>query len=150
MREIRTEVEIAAPRERVWAVLADFARHAEWNPFIRSIKGELKVGGQLEIRIHPPGGKAMTFEPELIRAVPSEELRWIGRVLLQGIFDGEHIFELKPIDNGERTRFVQREEFRGVLVPFLWRTLNTDTRRGFEEMNQALKERVEVQDESQS
>lgn len=143
MRELRTEIEIDAPPAAVWAVLADFPRHSEWNPFIRSIEGELKAGAHLAVRIHPPGGKAMTFEPELLEVVPNEELRWVGRVLVRGIFDGEHIFELTPIDNGERTRFVQREEFTGVLVPFLWRSLDTDTRRGFEEMNLVLKELVE-------
>ena len=150
MREIRTEIEIGAPPQQVWAVLADILRHAEWNPFIRSITGELKVGARLAVRIQPPDGKAMTFKPVLLNVVPNEELRWLGRLLLPGIFDGEHIFELTPIENGERTRFVQREEFRGVLVPLLWKSLDTDTRGGFEAMNQVLKERVEGQGGSQA
>ena len=143
MRELRTEIEIGAPPEAVWTVLADFPRHSEWNPFIRSITGELETGARLAVRLQPPGGKPMTFKPTLLNVVPNEELRWLGRVVLPGIFDGEHIFELAPIDGGERTRFVQREEFRGVLVPFLWKSLDTDTRRGFEEMNRVLKELVE-------
>jgi hypothetical protein len=43
----------------------------------------------------------------------------------------------------DRVRLVQRERFRGILVPLVWRTLDRDTRRGFEAMNQALKQRVE-------
>jgi hypothetical protein len=35
------------------------------------------------------------------------------------------------------------EQFSGLLVPLLWRMVNTDTRAGFEEMNAALKSRVE-------
>ena len=40
-------------------------------------------------------------------------------------------------------RLVQREIFTGVLVPFFAHGLDTDTQRGFEEMNQALKVRAE-------
>jgi hypothetical protein len=40
-------------------------------------------------------------------------------------------------------RFVHREEFTGVLVPLLWRSLDRGTRRGFEEMNRRLKELAE-------
>ena len=39
---------------------------------------------------------------------------------------------------------VQREEFRGVLVPFFWKSLDTHTRQGFEAMNAALKQRAEA------
>ena len=143
MREIRTQIEIDAPPSEVWVVLTDFACHAEWNPFIRSITCGLEQGAQLAVSIQPPGRKAMTFKPKLLNVVPNEELRWLGRLLLPGIFDGEHIFELRAIDGGQCTRFVHREEFGGVLVPLLWKGLDTDTRRGFEEMNRALKERVE-------
>ena len=34
MREIRTEVDIAAPPEDVWRVAADFRSDAAWNPFM--------------------------------------------------------------------------------------------------------------------
>ena len=39
MKELRREVEIAAPAERVWSVLVDFDAYPDWNPFIRSIQG---------------------------------------------------------------------------------------------------------------
>ena len=143
MRELRTEVDIKAPPEQVWAVLSDFPRHSEWNPFIRSIAGDLKAGSRLDVSIKPPGGKAMSFKPTLLKVQPNVELRWLGRVLLPGVFDGEHIFELNAIEDGSSTRLTHREEFRGVLVPFLWKSLNTNTRQGFEDMNKVLKELVE-------
>jgi hypothetical protein len=144
MKELRTEVEIAAPPHRVWAVLSDFASHPEWNPFIRSIEGELREGARLSVRLGPPGGKVVTFRPIVLRAVENEELRWLGNLVLPGIFDGEHIFQLEPMDAGRRTRFVQREEFRGILVRLFSKFLDTDTRRGFEAMNEAIKERAET------
>jgi len=44
MREVRTEIEIAASASSVWQVLTDFARYSEWNPFISCISGELVDG----------------------------------------------------------------------------------------------------------
>ena len=84
----------------------------------------------------------MTFRPRVLRAVPDQELRWLGRVVLPGIFDGEHFFKIEPLDQGRRTRFIQGERFTGLLVRLL-HNFDRGTREGFEAMNQALKARVE-------
>jgi len=139
--ELRREIEIDAPPEQVWQVLAGFASYPEWNPFITSIEGEPSEGAKLEVRIAPPGGRPMTFRPTVRAARPSRELRWLGRVLLPGIFDGEHVLAIEPLGEG-RSRFIQSERFTGLLVPALRGTLDK-TERGFEQMNQALKARVE-------
>lgn len=141
-REIRTTIEIDAPASRVWAVLTDFGRYSEWNPFIRSIHGQAKQGEQLEILIQPPGVTGMTFRPVILALQPETELRWLGRLILPGIFDGEHQFQLEPIGAG-RTQLIHRERFSGLLVPLLWRSLDIQARAGFEAMNHALKQRVE-------
>lgn len=39
MREIRTEIIIAAPIEKIWAILINFSSYPRWNPFIRNIEG---------------------------------------------------------------------------------------------------------------
>jgi hypothetical protein len=77
MRELRAEIEIGAPPERVWQVLTDFGAYPEWNPFIRSIEGEPRVGSRLKVRIQPPGARAMTFRPTVRAAKPARELRWL-------------------------------------------------------------------------
>jgi hypothetical protein len=46
MRELRREIVIDAPPERVWAAVTDFAAYPEWNPFIRRISGELREGAK--------------------------------------------------------------------------------------------------------
>ena len=141
MTELRREIEIDAPPERVWHVLTDFGSYPQWNPFITSIEGEPREGAKLVVRIAPPGGRAMTFRPIVRAARPNRELRWLGRVLLPGIFDGEHALTIEPLGEG-RTRFVQSERFTGLLVPVTSGVLDK-TARGFEQMNQALKERAE-------
>jgi hypothetical protein len=141
VREIRSEIEIEASSETVWSVLTDFAAFPEWNPFMRSVAGELAQGGQITVTMQPPGHGASTFRPTLLSVDAGRGFRWRGHVLVPGIFDGEHVHEIEALAPG-RTRYIQREEFRGVLVPFVGGMLR-DTERGFQEMNAALKARAE-------
>src|SRR5437879_11895479 len=143
MLELRTEIDVEAPAERVCAVLLDFERFPDWNPFIRSIRGQALVGSRLEVLLGASGTRPMRFRPTVKAVVPNRELRWLGRLGLPRLFDGEHIFQIEPL-GPTRARFVQRERFRGIFVPLLARSLNRDARRGFEEMNRALRERVAV------
>jgi hypothetical protein len=139
---VRTEIEIDAPAARVWDVLTDFDAFPRWNPFIRRIDGVASERMRLSVKIQPPGGRAMTFRPTVLRVEDGRLLSWRGRTIIPGLFDGEHIFELEPLGH-DRTRFVHAENFRGLLVPLLARTLRTNTRAGFERMNAALKARAE-------
>src|ERR671916_2793711 len=143
MRELHSEIEITASAERTWLILTDFASYLRWNPFIRRISGEPTTGEHLDVRLEPPNSRGMTFRPKVLRAEPNRELRWLGHLLVPGMFDGEHSFTIESIDEN-RVRFVQREAFKGLLVPLFARGLETNTRRGFEQMNRALKERAEA------
>ena len=146
MKRLHSEIEIDAPAERVWHLLTDFASYPQWNPFIRSISGQPTKGERLEVRIEPPGGRGMTFKPKVFNAEPNRELRWLGHLLVPGLFDGEHSFIIQPLEEN-RVRFVQREAFKGLLVPLFARSLDNNTQRGFEEMNRALKERTKAASE---
>jgi hypothetical protein len=141
-KQLRTEIDIDAAPERVWQILTDFAAYPQWNPFLTSASGTPVKGERLTVRMQPEGGRAMTFRPTVREAVPQRRLRWLGRLLLPGIFDGEHSFTIEPRDGGG-VRLVQQEEFRGVLVPLLARSLDRHTLPAFERMNEALKQRAE-------
>jgi hypothetical protein len=142
MKELHSEIEIQASGKQVWQLLTNFASFPQWNPFIRQAKGEARVGARLEVHIQPSGASGMTFKPVVLKVEPNRELRWLGHLLIPGLFDGEHTFSIETLE-ANRVRFTQREVFTGLLVPLFARSLNTDTRRGFEEMNQAIKSRAE-------
>jgi hypothetical protein len=142
MHEIRTEIEIESTPERVWSILVDFAAHTQWNPFLRSIEGVAKKREKLKVFIQPVGGKGMTFRPTVLVAIPNQELRWLGRFLLPGLFDGEHYFQIAPISS-DRVRFIQGEKFRGILIALFKSSLDSGTKAGFVAMNQSLKDRAE-------
>ena len=141
MREIRDEIEIDAPPDRVWSVITDFDSYPEWNPFVQRISGPVEEGAKLDVRIVPPGKRGMGFKPTVLKVEPRRELAWLGKLLVPGLFDGEHHFELEELDGG-RTRFIQREVFKGLLTGILGGMLG-NTLDGFRAMNQALKRRVE-------
>jgi hypothetical protein len=145
VKELHTEIEIHAPAERVWQLLTDFENMPDWNPSMEEIKGEPVTGARLEIRFASPNGKGgMRFKPRVLKAEPNRELRWLGHLGIPGLFDGEHIFTIEPLD-GDRVRFVQRELFTGLLVPFLSRSLDNGTHDAFDAMNRTLKEQAEQQ-----
>lgn len=140
-RELTSEIEINATPERLWQILTDFGAYAEWNPFIVEIAGTPANNAKIRVCIRPPGGKKMQFRPRVLLSEPNRELRWLGRVWFPGIFDGEHTLALEPLD-GNRTKFVQHENFKGILVGMFSKTLDR-TQSGFEQMNEALKKRAE-------
>ncbi len=140
--EIKTEIIIYAAPEKVWAILIDFDNYPMWNPFIKSIKGEVKAGNIIIARIEPPGAKGMTFKPKDLHFEKNKELKWLGHFLFPGVFDGEHKFKLIDNRNGTTT-FIQSEKFKGILVPMFKNQLHNITKKGFVAMNQKLKELTE-------
>jgi hypothetical protein len=141
-KQIRAEIDIHATPERVWQVLTDFAAYPQWNPFMTQARGTARRGERLTIRMQPAGRRAMTFRPAVLDADPGRRLRWLGRLGLPGIFDGEHSFTIEPRGDGQ-VRLVQQEEYQGLLVPFMAKSLDRHTLPAFEQMNQALKRRAE-------
>jgi hypothetical protein len=142
MKELHTDIEIQASAERVWQIFTDFASLPQWNPFVRQASGNLETGARLKVRLQPPGGRAMTFRPTLLKVEPGRELRWLGHLVVPGLFDGEHSFLIEPL-GPDRVRFTQREVFTGLFAFIFTGSFAANTRLGFEAMNQALKERAE-------
>ena len=140
-RQINESIEIDAPPSVVWQVLTDTAVYSEWNPFITQVSGSLEVGSTLSVRMAPAGGRAVTIRPVVTVVDEGRELRWLGRLLVRGVFDGEHRFQVSSLPDG-RTQLVQSEQFSGVLVRPLGRMLAT-TQQAFVSMNVALKARAE-------
>lgn len=136
--ELRTEILISASPQKIWEVLTDFDNYPNWNPFIKSIQGQLNVGEKITVRLEPPDAKGITMTPKVLAFEANKQFRWIGNFVLPGLFDGEHIFEL--VDNKDgTTTFIQRENFKGILVGTFKKMLDNNTKRGFEMMNQQLK-----------
>jgi len=142
VKEIHTEIDIQASPERVWEILTDFDSYPEWNPFIRRISGKAEAGARLKVYLRRSFARGIFFRSTILKAEPNRELCWLGRLVIPGLFEGKHAFIIVPLEENW-THFIQHEYFTGLLVPMLERVLDTDIRRGFKEMNHALKERAE-------
>ena len=139
--EIFTEILIEAQPKKVWEILTDFENYPEWNSFVKSVEGNIKVGNIISVRIEPPNGNGLTFKPVVVAYEPEKELRWLGKFFIKGVLDGEHQFKLIDNKNGTTT-FIQSETFTGILVGVFKNNLN-NTKIGFERMNLELKELAE-------
>ncbi len=141
-KEIKTSVKIKANAARVWQVLSNFKSYPEWNPFIKKIEGDIKVGQTFKTFIQPPGNKGMSFQPTVLVYDAQKEFKWIGHLWFKGLFDGEHRFLIEANEDGSTTLH-QSEKFSGLLVPLFKKMLDRDTLEGFRLMNDKLKEIAE-------
>jgi hypothetical protein len=142
MYRISSEIIVNAPRERVWQILTDSAVFGEWNPLITELTGRLGLGEKLFVRLTLPEKRAFIVKPKVIEWNEGRSFAWRGRLLIPGIFDGEHHFEMFPLDNNQ-IRFVQWERFSGILAGILMKLIGKSTEQGFIAMNEALKKRAE-------
>jgi hypothetical protein len=139
--QLRTEIEIDAPPDEVWAILVNLRGYAEWNPFITSASGSLGPHEVLTLTLAASDGSEWSLRPTVASVDQPRELRWTTKLWFRGLLDGEHFFQLVP--TGERrTRFVNGEDLSGLLVQRMGNRV-THMARGFVGMNEALKKRAE-------
>lgn len=140
MREVYSDIEIKATPDRVWDVATDFESFPDWNPFLRSAKGELKAGGRLEIEVQTGAGKHSRMQPTVLKSDRPSEFRWNVRQAF-GMFNREFATLIQP-SSEERVRVIQRCMFTGMLVPFMGGAIE-ETKLGFDAMNEALRAKAE-------
>jgi len=102
---------LSAPPERVWAVLADWERQAEWMPdvaWIRVLGPERGLGARLAVRTKVLGVPVAT---DLVEVTAWEPVRRLG-VRHTGVVTGEGEWTLEPTAEGGGTRFAWWEEIR--------------------------------------
>ncbi len=141
MRIIEATIDIAASPEAVWAMVMDWPSYPSWNPFIRAITGNPKVGGRIHVRIGLPIG-TVPIAATVTRLKPAATIAWHSALPLSGLFDREHTITLETQPNG--CKLIQTQTFEGRLVPAISIVADGLARSGLERMNAALKSRVEA------
>ena len=143
MRGWTTEVLIDAPRQLVWDQVTNFEAYSDWNPFVIEAHAEFKVGETIHFleNLQPFGqhwinAKFLSIDPENC-------FIWQGHFWANFLFTVHHSFIFKAI-NDHQTRFIQKHENSGLLIPFLaWRGVYVVSHQGYLNWNHALKERCE-------
>jgi hypothetical protein len=141
VERIRTSHWIPAPPEKVWAVLADFGRYAEWNPLNVSARGDARPGARVPMRFVDAGGgkgKIIAQTVTVTTCDPPRRLAWVGHIPL--LFTGTHFFELSPERGG--TRLTHGEDLSGLIPRFFSPQRIKRQKAAYEAMNRTLEQRV--------
>ena len=141
MKENRNEIEIQATPERVWEALTDLDKYPEWNPLLCRAEGKLAVGEKVNLTARSASND-MNLLCTVAAVEPKRQFSWKFHVVLPFLFRGEHIFKIEPIDE-HKVRFIDREVFRGLLVPLQAKNLETNAKPAMIAMGEALKKRAE-------
>lgn len=139
---LTADIYIDASDTSVWSVLTNLDLYNEWNPVISYIRGDLVLGGSLDIKLQWPGLKKGTYFLKILGLVPNREFRWLGHFFIKGLMNGDHRFTIDPVSEG-CVKLTQHEDFSGLLVPFFAPFLRRNVLSGFILMNESLKDRVE-------
>lgn len=136
-KQLHTSIVIHAPAQKIWDILTSFNSYPSWNSFITQIEGNPIINQTIKVKL-----QGMSFTPKVLEFIPNKELRWKGKLLFPGLFDGEHSFKLTENKDGS-VLFEQSESFSGVLVGLFSKKLDSETLSGFNTMNKELKSQAE-------
>jgi hypothetical protein len=142
MREIKTEIQIAASPAKVWTILTDFDHWKDWNPIVKQVSGAAAVGSQLRVTMCGKEGSAgHTYMPVITDLEGPKSFRWRAKMMAGFLFTNDKVFELKEVKGG--TQLVHKELFGGLMVPLFWSKMTPAVPNMLESMNKALKKKAE-------
>ncbi len=139
---INTEITINAPILEVWNTFRDFSTHSQWNTFLKIHDENILVGHPLLVDFLSDGKVKMSMKPTLLKDEANKSFEWQGHLFIKGLFDGHHQFHLEAIDD-MTTSFVQKENFSGILIRILKKSVLDPTEQDFIKMNENLKAYIE-------
>ena len=147
MREIRTEIEIAAPPTKVWNILTDFDNWKNWNPIINQASGTASLGSELSMTMRGEDGKdGPKYMPIVTNFEDPKFFRWRAKMMAGFIFTNDKVFELE--ETGAGTRLIHKELFSGMMVPMMWSKFDEGVPPMLKSMNDALKRKAEKSSDS--
>jgi len=142
LKEIQTEIEIAAPPEKVWSILINIDNWSKWNPTTIQASGVPSVGSELTITMRGEDGNDGPKYMPIVTSLEEPTLfEWRAKMMSDILFTNGRIFELEKISTG--TRLINKETFKGMLVPLFWSKFSSQVPLFLNEMNEALKIQVE-------
>ena len=134
-KTFEAEITIAAPPEKIWAVLMDTGAYPDWNPTFVEVSGPYLVGTKISSRVMKPDGAFVEMRPTVKALVPNRELRQGGG--LPGVLTYNHSWILQPVEGGTLVRQIDVD--RGG---FLWFWDSSWVEPAYRMANEALAQRV--------
>jgi len=139
---VRASVDIHAPQQRVWDVLADFTSYPQWNPFTATVDGSLDDGASVTMEVRMLNPWSITQVEYVNSVVEGRRICWGMTMGAASLLTTNRLQTLEPIDEGT-TRYVTDDRLCGWLTPVVRALYGNKMLRGFEAMAEALKARAE-------
>ncbi len=142
MASLYTEINISAPKQRVWQVLIQKDRWKHWNTFLFDCDSKVPFQQGKEVFLslrRLPNEEETQFEPLVTRVQPNICLSWVSSI--PG-FRNEYVFELQEIGVG-RTKYVHKTDYSGILTRAFLPFIREDEQQGIQRMARELKRYVE-------
>jgi uncharacterized protein YndB with AHSA1/START domain len=105
------ERRIAAPPERVWALLTDAAGYRSWNRAVLSIDGTIAAGST--VSLVSVANPKRTFKLHVTEMSPPNRMVWSDGMPL-GLFKGERTYRVDAREGV--THFEMTEVYTGLLA----------------------------------
>ncbi len=138
---VRAEIEIDAPVERLWGILTDFDRYAEWNPFTPRVETTLRIGEPVHLYVRLVGPRLLHRVEHVTRNEPYA-LGWEMQMGRRALLHAERVQVLTPID-AHRTHYLTEDVFSGLLRPVVLGLFGRAMERGFTDCALGLKSAAE-------
>ncbi len=139
MKYFEASSTINAGPEKVWSVLTDGDKFAEWDSGIDRVEGKIAPGSTIRLYVKVNPGRA--FPLKVTSFAPPSRMVFTGGMPL-GLFKGVRTYTLGP-DGSGGTRFQMREEYTGPLLGMIWKTI-PDLGPSFQQFANGLKARAET------
>jgi len=143
MREISTEIEIAAPIADVWRILTNIDDWADWSPIINKASGNAALGSSLNITMmgKEAGKDGPAYSPTITILDAPNSFRWSTKMMGGFMMTNDKLFELEETSVG--TRVVHNELFSGLMALMFWSNFEKHVPTMLDAMNEALKAKAE-------
>ena len=136
MAEIRTEITLDSPIDRIWQLLSDHALYKEWNSLFQKATGGLSTGEQLELVVHLPTMSPFIITPKVVMVKPLSGFCWQHKLYSAWLFNWKYCSELVLLAP-DRLKFIQRSVFGGILGPLFNIGMKTSVAEGLGKLNLA-------------
>lgn len=123
---------IDASPSTVWSYLTSPKALVEADTGLERIDGEFELGQRFVLKADVADRE---FNIKVSAFEPNKLMIWESGIPL-GLFKGVRRFSLTP--NAQSTEFRMREEFTGLMLPLIWRSM-PDLEPSFEQFADALK-----------
>lgn len=143
VREIKTEIEILAPVEKVWGILTNIDDWSNWSPIINQSSGQASLGSSISITMigKKDGEDGPKYSPVITILDEPKSFRWSAKMIAGFIMTNDKVFLLEETNTG--TRLIHKELFSGMMVPLFWSSVEKNVPGMLNSMNEALKTKAE-------